>query len=151
MNEKWRPPSWMYRNRPPPSDDRYYENMTRTIFQGGLSWKLIDKKWPNFKMAFKTFSIEEVAQFDEEDIVRLANDPGIIRNKAKITATINNARQFKRIVKEHGSFQRYLRSLDKSDNYALVIKELSAKFNRLGPSSARIFLYSVGEDIKHED
>jgi len=146
--ESWSPPKWMYRDRRPPNDDAYFENMTRVIFLAGLSWKMIDKKWPNFKKAFKNFSINDVAKFDEKDIERLMGDAGIVRNRAKITATINNAKQLQNTRKEHGSFQRYLESLDKSNNYALVIKELGKRFNRIGPSSARIFLYTVGEKIR---
>jgi len=138
----------MYRDRRPQNDDAYFENMTRVIFLAGLVWKMIDKKWPNFKKAFKNFSIDEVAKFSENDVKRLMNDASIVRNRAKIVATINNAKQFQTVRKEYGSFQSYLDQLDKSKNYALVIKELGKKFNRLGPSSARIFLYSVGERVR---
>jgi DNA-3-methyladenine glycosylase I len=109
---------------------------------------MIDKKWSNFKKAFNNFSIAKVAKFDEKDIKRLMGDAGIVRNRAKVMAAVNNAKQLQNIKKEHGSFQSYLDSLDKSDNYALVIKEMGKKFSRLGPSSARIFLYSVGEKIE---
>jgi DNA-3-methyladenine glycosylase I len=146
--QKWRPPKWMYREKRPTSDDAYFENMTRVVFLAGLNWRMIDEKWPNFKKAFQDFSIAEIAMFDEKDAKRLVGDAGIVRNKAKIIATIHNAKQLQNIKKEHGSFQSYLDSLDKSDNYALVVKELGKKFSRLGPSSARIFLYSVGERVK---
>jgi DNA-3-methyladenine glycosylase I len=138
----------MYREKRPTSDDVYFENMARVVFLAGLSWRMIDEKWPNFKKAFHDFSIAEVAKFGEKDVKRLIGDAGIVRNKAKIIATIHNAKQLQNTKKEHGSFQSYLDSLDKSNNYALVIKELGKKFSRLGPSSARIFLYSVGEEIK---
>jgi DNA-3-methyladenine glycosylase I len=141
----------MHRDKRPASDDVYFENMTRVIFLAGLSWKTIDKKWSNFKKAFKNFSIAEVAKFGEEDMKRLTSDTSIVRNRAKIIATINNAKQLQKTKKEHGSFQSYLDKLDKSNNYALVIKELGKKFSRLGPSSARIFLYSVGEHIKPQE
>ncbi len=144
----WSPPKWMYRDRRPPGDDAYFENMTRVIFLAGLSWNMIDKKWPNFKKAFQNFSIDKVAEFDEKDVQRLLSDASIVRNRLKILAAINNAREFQNVRREYGSFQRYLDSLDKSNNYALVIKELGKRFNRIGPSSARIFLYTVGEDIK---
>jgi len=147
----WHPPSWIYRDKRPTSDETYFENMTRVIFLAGLSWKLIDEKWPNFKKAFKNFSIAEVAEFDEKDIKRLMSDAGIVRNQAKIIATVNNAKQLQNIKKEHGSFQSYLDRLDKSNNYASVIKELGKKFSRLGPSSARIFIYSVGEQIRRQE
>jgi 3-methyladenine DNA glycosylase Tag len=76
------------------------------------------------------------------------NDAGIVRNQAKIIAAINNAKQFQRIEKEYSSLQSYLNRLDKSGNHALVIRELGKKFSRLGPSSARIFLYSIGEKVE---
>jgi len=147
----WRPPSWMYREKRPLNDDAYFENMTRVIFQAGLSWKMINKKWPNFKKAFENFSIDKVAKFNDSDLARLMADKSIVRNRSKIEATINNAKQFQKIKKESGSFRSYLDSLDKSENYALVIKELGNRFRRLGPSSARIFLYSVGEDVRHPE
>jgi DNA-3-methyladenine glycosylase I len=147
----WHPPSWIYRDKRPTSDEAYFENMTRVIFLAGLSWKMIDEKWSNFKKAFKNFSIAEVAKFDEKDMKRLMSDTGIVRNRAKIIAAINNAKQLQTIKTEHGSFQSYLDKLDKSNNYALVIKEIGKKFSRLGPSSARIFLYSVGEHIRRQE
>ncbi len=149
MNQQWSPPDWMYRNSRP-TNDGYFENMTRVIFQGGLNWRIIDGKWPHFRKAFSDFSIDAVAKYDETEVERLMNDAGIVRNRAKIIATITNARQFQTILRTHGSFQSYLDSLDKSDNYARAVKELTINFSRLGPSSARIFLYSVGENIIHE-
>jgi len=146
--ESWSPPKWIYRSRRPPNDNAYFENMTRVIFLAGLNWKMIDKKWPNFKKAFQDFSIDKVAKYGEEEIGRLMNDATIVRNQAKISATVSNAKQFLEMKKKHRSFAQYLESLDKSQNYKFVIKELGKKFSRIGPSSARIFLYSIGEDIK---
>lgn len=151
MSEEWHPPAWMYRDTRPPNDDAYFENMTRVIFIAGLSWKIIDKKWSNFKEAFKSFSIDKVAQFGDDYVEDLKNNSGIVRNRAKILATIQNAKQFQNIKKKFGSFQRFIDSLDKSNNYAFAVKELSKNFSRVGPSSARIFLYSVGERIEHSE
>lgn len=149
MNEgSWSPPSWMYRNEMPPDDDAYFENMARVVFMAGLSWKTVDKKWPNFQKAFKAFDIEKVARFDEKKIQELTSDTSIVRHRAKISATVNNAKQFEIIRKRFGSFRQYLDSLDKSNNYFQVMKEIEKRFSRIGPSSARIFLYSVGENIK---
>ncbi len=152
MDEKgWSPPKWMYRGRPPPNDDAYFENMTRVIFLAGLSWKTIDHKWLNFKEAFRNFSIDQVANFTESDMKRLMSNTGIVRNRAKIAATIKNAQHFQDIRKECGSFRSFLNGFDKSDNYAHVVKELNKRFQRLGPSSARIFLYTVGENIRYPE
>jgi len=149
MEETWQPPKWIYRKTRPPNGDAYFENMTHVIFQAGLSWKMIEQKWPNFRKAFNNFSIDRIAGFKEDDIKRLMTDSSIVRNRKKILATVHNAKQFQKIRKEFGSFQLYLDRLDKSKNYSLVIKELSKIFKHLGPSSARIFLYSVGEDVRH--
>jgi DNA-3-methyladenine glycosylase I len=152
MDEKsWSPPKWMYRSRQPPNDDAYFENMTRVIFQAGLNWKMIDEKWPNFKEAFKNFSIDQVAKFTESDVKRLMSNAGIVRNRAKIVAAIKNAQHFQDIRNKYGSFRSFLSGFDKSNNYAAVIKELGNRFQRLGPSSAGIFLYTVGENFKHPE
>jgi DNA-3-methyladenine glycosylase I len=146
--ETWRLPEWIYRDKRPPNDDAYFENMTRVIFLAGLSWKMIDKKWVNFKKAFEDFSVDKVSEFKPSDVERLMKDAGIVRNRAKITAAIENAKQIRSVREKSGSFRSFLDGLDKSNNYAAVIKELGKRFRRLGPSSARIFLYTVGENIK---
>lgn len=143
----WKPPEWWYQNKRPNSDEAYFENLTRVIFQAGLNWKVIDKKWPTTVKAFDEFSINKVAAFTNKDVDRLLKDEGIVRNKNKICATIQNASELLVIKKEHGSFQNYLDSLDKSKNYATVVNELTKRFKHLGPSSAGIFLYTVGEKI----
>ncbi len=142
---------WFFRDGEPPNDNAYFENMTRCVFQAGLTWKLIADRWPNFKKAFKDFDIEIVADFDEEDIERLLSDSSILRNRSKIEATLVNAIEFVRVKEEFGTFRNYMDNLDKSENYRYVKKELSKRFSRMGPKSAMVFLYSIGEDIKHED
>ena len=144
------PPRWFYRiGTRPPSDDAYFENMTRVVFQAGLSWGTIEKKWPTFRRALENFSVDRIARFGDAEVESLMANEGIVRNRRKILATIHNAIQFQEIQMEFGSFQAYIDALDKSDDYILVIKELSKRFKHLGPVSARIFLYSVGEDVRH--
>jgi len=138
----------MYRNRRPPSDSAYFENLARCIFQAGLSWRTVTNKWPNFKRAFHDFDIGEVASYGTDDIKRLTEDEGIIRNRRKIIATLENAREFKRIAEEHESFQGWLDSLDRSENYAGAVRSIANRFKHVGETTARIFLYTVGEDIQ---
>lgn len=147
--EDWRPPDWIYVDKRPPSDSVCFENMCRIIFQAGLNWSVVEKKWATTKKAFDDFSPEKVSVFTSPDVARLMKDEGIVRNKGKISSIIQNAKEFERIKKEYGSFQKYLDKLDKSHNYSSVVKELTARFKWLGPSSASLFLYSVGEKIKH--
>ena len=148
MSQEWTPPDWMYRDRRPASDSAYFENLTRCVFQAGLSWRTVANKWPNFKGAFNGFDVKKVASYGVENISRLIQDSGIIRNRRKILATIHNAREFKRIAAEHGSFQRWLDSMDKTDNYATAVKQIISHFKHVGETTARIFLYTVGEEIR---
>jgi DNA-3-methyladenine glycosylase I len=143
-------PSWVHRGRRPASDDVYFENMSRCVFQAGLSWRLVADRWPSFMRAFDDFNVGKVAGYGPDDIRRLSEDASIIRNRPKIVATIGNAREFERVAAECGSFQRWLDGLDKDHNYDLVVKRLKARFRRVGPSTAHIFLWSVGEPIEYE-
>lgn len=122
--------------------------MCRIIFQAGLNWQVIENKWSSIKKAFSNFNIGDVACFTNTDVERLMKDSGIIRNKGKIKAIIQNAQNFKVIEKQYGSFQKYIDNLDKSNNYENVTKDLVNKFKWLGPPSASLFLYTVGEKIK---
>lgn len=73
-------------------DDAMFERLSLEAFQAGLSWLIILRKRPGFRKAFAGFSIRKVAAYDETDVDRLLADPGIVRNRAKIDATIANAR-----------------------------------------------------------
>jgi len=151
MPENETMPGWVYKGRRPATDREYFENMTRCIFQGGLNWQMIANKWPNFREAFNGFDIDKVAAYGPDDVARLRGDEGIIRNRQKIEATIRNAEEFKRIAAEHGSFQNWLDSLDKGSNYDYVVKRLKSRFKRVGPGTAHIFLWSVGEPIEYDE
>ncbi len=73
-------------------DDELYERMCLEAFQSGLSWLTILRKRPAFRAAFDDFRIQEVARYGEHDVARLLGDAGIVRNRAKIEATVANAR-----------------------------------------------------------
>jgi DNA-3-methyladenine glycosylase I len=78
--------------RPVRGDDLLFERLVLEAFQSGLSWLTILRKRENFRAAFAGFSIDEVAAFTDDDHARLMADAGIVRNRAKITAAIANAR-----------------------------------------------------------
>ena len=85
----------------PVRDDRgLYERLCLEAFQSGLSWLIILRKRPAFRAAFAGFHIETIAGFDEHDVERLLTDTGIVRNRAKIEATIGNARAIEENVPE---------------------------------------------------
>ena len=73
-------------------DDALFERVSLEAFQSGLSWLTILRKREAFRLAFNRFQIAEVARFTEADVERLLTDAGIVRNRAKIEATVNNAR-----------------------------------------------------------
>lgn len=89
-------------------DKKHFEFLILDSFQAGLSWKTILYKRPNFKKAFAQFQVKKVAAFTEQDIERLMQDAGIIRNRLKIKAAIKNAQLFMEIQKEFGSFDTYI-------------------------------------------
>ena len=140
-------PHWWYRGRRPESDESYFENLCRVLFQTGLNWAVVEKKWRTIRPAFCNFDVDRIAAFTDVDVQRLLADKGIIRNQYKLHAIIENAKQFQQIRRQYGSFQAYLDSFDKSDHYK-VVKALSDRFERIGPTTAALFLFSVGENIK---
>ena len=93
----------------PQHDDRaLFEMLALDAFQAGLSWQIILNKRKGFRRAFHRFNPRRIARYTGEDVTRLLTDPGIIRNRAKILATINNAQCFLEVQKEFGTFDRYI-------------------------------------------
>lgn len=91
------------------TSDRYLlEMLILEGFQAGLSWECILNKRENFKDAYDNFDIEKIILYDDEKILSLLNNKGIVRNKLKINASINNSKIFKSICLEYGSFYKYL-------------------------------------------
>ena len=91
-------------------DRKMFEFLVLESAQAGLSWITILRKRENYRKAFAKFDAKKVAKFDDADVERLMNNPGIIRNRLKINAAISNARYFLAIQKEFGSFCTYLRT-----------------------------------------
>lgn len=89
-------------------DQALFEHLTLDSFQAGLSWSLILRKREAFRAAFDGFDPEKVCSYDEDDVARLMGNEGIVRNQAKIRATINNAQMLRRIQAEFGSFNEYI-------------------------------------------
>jgi len=90
------------------NDDELFERLVLEINQAGLSWTTILNKQDSFKKSYKNFNIKKVAAFKEKDFERLMNDAGIIRNRLKINAAIENAKTVLNIQKEFGSFKKWL-------------------------------------------
>ncbi len=89
-------------------EQRLFEFLILEGMQAGLSWSTILNKRENFRRAFAAFDVEKVAHFGKRDVTRLLKDVGIIRNRLKIEATINNAQRFLEVQHEFGSFDAYI-------------------------------------------
>lgn len=93
----------------PNFDERYlFEMLLLESFQAGLSWECVLNKRESFRKAFDSFDAVKVAAYGDDKIAELQNNKGIIRNKLKIGAAVNNAKIFLEIQKEYGSFGKYL-------------------------------------------
>lgn len=93
----------------PVHDDRkLFEMLILEGAQAGLSWLTILKRREGYRAAFDHFDAKKVARYDKKKCAALLKDPGIIRNRLKIAAAIDNARAFLAVQKEHGTFDRYI-------------------------------------------
>ena len=94
--------------RPVADDRRLFEKLCLEGFMAGLSWLTILRKRENFRRAFANFEPDAVARFTPARQERLMADAGIVRNRAKIAAVVNNARRYREVVKERGTFAAYV-------------------------------------------
>lgn len=92
---------------PVTDDNRLFEFLLLEGAQAGLSWLTILRKRENYRRAFAEFDPRKVARFDAKKIHRLLQDPGIVRNRAKVASAVNNARAFLAVQEEFGSFAAY--------------------------------------------
>ena len=128
------------------SDAEYLDNLTRKIFISGFSGDPVAPRWPRFREVFYAFDPGTVAEMPDLLIDHLQQDPGIIRNKRKLRATVANASEFVRIGEEFGSFHDYLRSLDGLP-YERRAREIGKRFASVGPNTVYYFLEGAGEPV----
>ena len=89
-------------------DHKHFEFLVLESAQAGLNWLTILRKRENYRLAYDNFDAEKVANYDEAKVNELLNNAGIIRNRRKIEASINNAKRFLEIQKEFGSFDTFI-------------------------------------------
>lgn len=144
-------------------DDGYlFEMLILESFQAGLSWECILNKRENFRAAYDNFDLDKVCAYDNDKINELYENKGIVRNKLKINASVSNARIFRDIASEFGSFDNYLKSFtggkvlyetDKttnplSDSISADLKKRGMKF--VGSTIIYSFLQAVGIIYSHD-
>lgn len=124
-------------------DNELFERLILEINQAGLSWLTILKRQAEFKRAYRDFEIDKVARFGARDVERLLNDAGIIRNRLKVAAAIENAKRIRAIQKEMGTFAAWLKSHHpkRKDEWVKLFK---ATFVFTGGEIVGEFLMSIG-------
>lgn len=106
-------------------DKKHFEFLVLESAQAGLNWLTILRKRENYRVAYDNFDVNKVAQYDNDEIEELLQNSGIIRNRKKIEASINNAKHFIEIQKEFGSFNKYIWSFVNSNPVINYWKEIS--------------------------
>jgi len=150
--------------RPVADDRRLFEKLCLEGFQSGLSWLTILRKRENFRRAFKGFDYAAVARFNQRSVERLMQDAGIVRNRAKIEATVNNAKRCRELVSEFGSLAAYvwgyepgaterpasldwarLREMSTSPEAIAMSKDLKRRgWAFVGPTTVYAFMQAMG-------
>jgi DNA-3-methyladenine glycosylase I len=153
---------WGY---PVTDDIRLFEKICLESFQSGLSWRTILAKRENFRRAFHGFDFQEIASFQEKDVLKLLADEGIVRHRGKIEATINNAQRAIELVNEFGSLAAYFWSYSPADQSCKVdvnvsitdesvalakdLKKRGWKF--VGPTTVYAFMQAMGLVNDHSE
>src|SRR3981081_4035610 len=88
----------------------YLDVLTKAVFQSGISWRVVEAKWPGTRQALYDFDPERLADLTPADIDRLVEDKRLVRNRRKIEATVANAQTVLDLDRAHGGFKRYLTS-----------------------------------------
>lgn len=124
-------------------DNELFGRLVMEINQAGLSWEIILKKEATFRSAYSNFNIAKVAAYTEKDRERLLADAGIIRNKLKVNAAIENAKTILLLQKEYGSFEKWLENHHPKTKEEWV-KLFKKTFRFTGGEIVNEFLMSIG-------
>ena len=130
--------------KPPKELSGYLEAMARVMFQTGISWRVVEAKWPGIQAAFKGFDPKRLSRLSSRDIDKLMGDTGVIRNRRKLEAIASNAGRMLELDAEFKGFKRYLDSLGDFD---ATKKALHKEFAYMGDSGTWFFLWSVGRNV----
>lgn len=126
-------------------DADYLAEMTKCIFRSGFVWKIVENKWANFEQVFAGFNPRAVANFSDERIETIAQDPSIIRHFTKIMATRENAKFVLNVASQHQSFGKLVADWPEDDIVGLLLY-LKKEGSRLGGHTGQYFLRFMGKD-----
>ncbi len=132
------------RNHEPDDPAFFLEHLSRSVFEAGISWRVVEAKWDGIREAFHGFDPAQVAAMPPAEIAAVENDSRVIRNKAKIRATVQNAREVLVILDEYGTIQGYLASFPDAGAAAA---DMRRRFKFLGDTGVWRLLTSASRDI----
>ena len=130
----------------PDSDQGYFSQLSKAVFQAGFSYKVVEQKWHDITEAFENFNFDSIALWDEETVLFVVQSPKVIRNIKKIRGIVYNAQVFLELIQEFGSFEAFLATI-RDKPYQEVSKILTKKFKWLGLTGAYVFLWCVNEEV----
>ncbi|MDA1128775.1 MAG: DNA-3-methyladenine glycosylase I [Chloroflexi bacterium] len=131
-------------------DDALFEIMSLQVFQAGLTWRMVLSRRDSFRAAFAGWKIDAVAAMGPDDVARLREDLGIIRNRQKIQAVITNAGIVQGLQKEHGGFCGWFYDVLPGADYPSLQTELRSTFKFMGPEISRMWLMASGRITREE-
>lgn len=138
-DEEWCQPNF--------NDQYLFEMLILESFQAGLSWECVLNKREDFRKAYDDFDINKICKYDNEKIQELLSNEKIIRNKLKINASINNARIFKDIQKEYGTFYNYLIKFTEGKTFYEIDKTTSELSDKISKDLKKKGMRFVGSTI----
>ena len=127
------------------ADADFLEEMAKCVFRSGFVWKVIEKKWPGFRIAFNEFDIMQCAMLSEEELDRLMKDTRIVRHRKKIESVRSNAQLIYYLRDDYRSFSAFLSQWPEND-FVSLWEYLKKNGSRLGGQTGRYFLRFVGFD-----
>ena len=133
-----------FRDHAPDDPAFFLEHLSRSVFEAGISWRVVEAKWDGIREAFHGFDPAQVAAMPPAEIAAVENDARVIRNKAKIRATVQNAREVLAILDEYGGIRAYLASFPDAGAAAA---DMRRRFKFLGDTGVWRLLTSAARDI----
>jgi 3-methyladenine DNA glycosylase Tag len=123
--------------------DDYLEHLSKGVFQAGISWRVVDAKWPSIRKAFRDFDVERVARMSDRDIDALVKDERVIRSRPKLAAVVHNAGELLALERA-GGFKKHLGSFP---DYETLATDLKKRFKFVGDSGVYHFLWTVKHPV----